>query len=588
MSKLKTKDLLGQLSDLEASLNGFSFEELNVEEAKHLKNSFNRFKSQLNNKIFGTDETFEDSQPQRKNHIPQQGGQDNKLIAHVSHEIRTPLNGIIGFANLLREDNLTLAQERKVDAIQSASYSLMEIINEVLEYSKLTTDLEEFEKVDFNIHGILKDVMFLCQTLIIDKTVILNTEIAPNVPKVLVGDPSKLSQILLNLMGNAIKFVEKGHITLSVKLKEQEKENYILQFAVQDTGIGIPENQLGHIFESYKQAENTTFQKYGGSGLGLSIVKEIIEKLGGKISVTSTVGVGSMFKFYIPFGQGNPNNIPQNKPKSISTAKGKELLGGTKILIFEDNELNRHLISEQLNKWDCITYVTENRNEGLQILKTKAIDIVLMDLKMPEMNGFEISKSIRALNDDKISQIPIIAFSADFTAQDKERCYESGINDFLLKPYTLNELMIKLLKRKKERNLTEASLKLLKQETISAFESTKETIDLNTLLKDCYGELDMLQELVRLFKQNIYEFIGAVKIAITNQAFEDIYLAAHKIKAGLALMNTNDLKQIVVAIEDQAKNSEMEKVKLLFNQFLEEFPLKESLIDQELARLKQG
>lgn len=410
MSKLKTKNLLDQLSDLEASLNGFSFEELNVEEAKTLKNSFNSFKHQLNTKIFGADETQHDLKQQPKKTTPEKGGKDKKLIAHVSHEIRTPLNGIIGFANLLRDDNLTPAQEKKVEAIQSASFNLMEIINEVLEYSKPTTELEDFEAVDFNVHGIIKDVMFLCQTLIVDKTVILNTEIAPNIPKVLTGDPSKLSQILLNLMGNAIKFVEKGHITLKVKLKEQENESYILQFSVQDTGIGIPENQLGNIFESYKQAENNTFQKYGGSGLGLSIVKEIIEKLGGEISVTSTVGVGSIFKFCIPFVQGNPNNIPQNKPKSISIAKGKELLGGTNILIFKDNELNRHLISEQLNKWDCTTYVTENKDKGLQILQTKAIDIVLMDLKMPEMNGFEISKNIRAINDTKISQVPTYSF----------------------------------------------------------------------------------------------------------------------------------------------------------------------------------
>ena len=587
MSKLKTKDLLSQLSDLEASLNGFSFEELNVEEAKSLKSSFNRFKYQLNHKIFGTVETQDGIQPQRMNTSTQQVGEDKKLIAYVSHEIRTPLNGIIGFANLLREDNLTLSQEKKVDAIQSASNNLMEVINEVLEYSKLTTGLEDFEAVDFNVHGVIKDVMFLCQTLIVDKTVNLKIDIAPKVPKVLVGDPSKLSQILLNLIGNAIKFVDRGHITLSVDLKAQENDIYLLHFSVQDTGIGIPQNQLGHIFESFKQAEKDTFRRYGGSGLGLSIVKELVEKLGGRINVLSKVGVGTTFNFNIPFHKGSPSNIPQNRPKSISTAKGKELLGGTKILIFEDNELNRHLISEQLNKWDCITYVTENGSEGLQILKTKAIDIVLMDLKMPEMSGFEISKAIRALNDNEISQVPIIAFSADFTAQDQERCYESGINDFLLKPYTLNELMIKLLKRKKERNLTQASLKLLTQETISITDKGNEKIDLDKLLKECYGELDMLQELVRLFKQNIFEFIGAVKIAMTNLAFEEIYLAAHKIKAGLTLMNTNDLKRIVVSIEEHAKKSDMENVKLLFNQFLEEFPLNEALLDQELAKLKQ-
>ncbi len=588
MSKLKTKDLLGQLSDLETTLNGFSFEELSTDDAKALKHSFNRFKSQLNDQIFGADKSQEDTYDSIRNDSPQISKQDNKLIAHVSHEIRTPLNGIIGFANLLKEESLTEGQLKKVDAIQSASYNLMEIINEVLEYSKLTEGIEDFDAVDFNVHALIKDVMFLCQTLIVEKSVTLKIDIAPTVPKILVGDPSKLSQILLNLIGNSIKFVENGHIILSVDLQQRKNETFMLHFSVQDTGIGIPNEQLGHIFESYKQAEKNTFKKYGGSGLGLSIVKEIVEKQGGTITVSSKLGEGTTFDFFIPFSKGNLRNIPKTKPKSISTLKGKQLLGGTKILIFEDNELNQHLISEQLNKWNCITYVTANQKEGLAILKTQEIDIVLMDLKMPEMSGFEISSSIRSLNDKKLSQIPIIAFSADFTAQDQERCYEAGINDFLLKPYTLNELMIKLLKRKKERNLTQASLRLLKQETITPLNKKEETIDLTALLEECYGELDMLQELVRLFKQNIYEFIGAVKIAIGNNNFEEIHQAAHKIKAGLALMKTNELKQIIIAIEDSAKKSNITEIEQLFTQFLQEYPLKEVFIDQELAKLKKS
>ena len=588
MSKLKTKDLLGQLSDLETTLNGFSFEELSTDDAKALKHSFNRFKSQLNDQIFGADKSQEDTYDSIRNDSPQISKQDNKLIAHVSHEIRTPLNGIIGFANLLKEESLTEGQLKKVDAIQSASYNLMEIINEVLEYSKLTEGIEDFDAVDFNVHALIKDVMFLCQTLIVEKSVTLKIDIAPTVPKILVGDPSKLSQILLNLIGNSIKFVENGHIILSVDLQQRKNETFMLHFSVQDTGIGIPNEQLGHIFESYKQAEKNTFKKYGGSGLGLSIVKEIVEKQGGTITVSSKLGEGTTFDFFIPFSKGNLRNIPKTKPKSISTLKGKQLLGGTKILIFEDNELNQHLISEQLNKWNCITYVTANQKEGLAILKTQEIDIVLMDLKMPEMSGFEISSNIRSLNDKKLSQIPIIAFSADFTAQDQERCYEAGINDFLLKPYTLNELMIKLLKRKKERNLTQASLRLLKQETITPLNKKEETIDLTALLEECYGELDMLQELVRLFKQNIYEFIGAVKIAIGNNNFEEIHQAAHKIKAGLALMKTNELKQIIIAIEDSAKKSNITEIEQLFTQFLQEYPLKEVFIDQELAKLKKS
>lgn len=585
MPKLTTRDLLGQLSDLEVTLNGFSYEELNAEEAKELKKSFNRFKSQLSDSIFGSDRP-ETNETMLEENAQINAANGNKLIAHASHEIRTPLNGIIGFTNLLKEEELTPSQFKKVDAIQTASHSLMEIINEVLEYSKLTAGIEGFDAIDFNFHALIKDVMFLCQTLIVDKSVSLKVVIAPNVPKVLLGDPSKLSQVLLNLLGNAIKFVEKGHIKLGVELKKIKKETFVLQFSIEDTGIGMSKEQLDIVFESYQQADKSTFNKYGGTGLGLSIVKEIITKQGGSIKAKSSLGIGTTFQFVIPFQKGNINNIPKNKPKTIGVSQGKNLLGGTKILVFEDNELNQHLISEQLRKWDCEIYVTANAADGLSILNKRNIDIILMDLKMPGMSGFEVSKSIRSLVNKKISQTPIIAFSADFTAQDQELCYASGINDFLLKPYTLNELMIKLLKRKKERNLTQATLELLKQETISVNESGH--VDLSLVLNECYGEIDMLAELIRLFKQNVYEFIGSVKIGISNENFEEIFMAAHKIKAGLALMNTNDLKSIIVGIEENCKMKKMGIINDFFKQFLQLYPKKEALIDIEFEKLKQG
>lgn len=585
MSKLTTRDLLGQLSDLETTLNGFSYETLSAKEAKELKQSFNRFKEQLSNRIFGND-LSETPDELGKNHQKTSVDHGNKLIAHASHEIRTPLNGIIGFANLLKEEDLTPGQLKKVDAIQTASYSLMDIINEVLEYSKLTSGIESFDTIDFNFHALMKDVMFLCQTLIVDKSVSLQVFIAPSVPKVLLGDPSKLSQVLLNLLGNAIKFVEKGNIKLDVALNALKQDDYLLQFTVADTGIGMSKEQLDIVFDSYQQADKGTFKKYGGTGLGLSIVKEIIIKQGGSIQVKSSLGEGTTFEFSIPFKKGNVHNIPKNKPKTISATQGRKLLGGTAILVFEDNELNQHLIGEQLRKWDCDVHVTSSVIKGISLLKTQHIDVILMDLKMPEMNGFDVSRRIRALEDNKISQTPIIAFSADFTADDQERCYAAGINDFLLKPYTLNELMIKLLKRKKERNLTQATLQLLKQETIVAKESDQ--VDLSLVLKECYGEIDMLEELIRLFKQNVFEFIGAVRIGISNDNFETIYAAAHKLKAGLALMNTNDLKQLINGIEGSCKNHEMSSLKGFFKQFLSLYPKKEALIDTAFENLKKA
>ncbi len=288
---MKSKDLTYHLTDLESKLSNLSFEKLTTEEASQLKKSFNSLKSSLEEKFVGTitsntSQTYggEEADLERghkkitssqsaKNHPINTG---EHLVAKVSHEIRTPLNGIIGFTDLLQESELSEEQMQHVSAIQSASYNLMDIINELLEYSKLSAGLEHFESVNFNFYSLVRDVMYLCNTLIMDKEVKLEVDMDTKIPEMLVGDPSKLSQILLNLLGNAIKFVNKGDIHLKIQALKQNNKDIVLDFKIIDTGIGISEEHLEHIFDAFRQADHNTFKKYGGSGLGLSIVKQII------------------------------------------------------------------------------------------------------------------------------------------------------------------------------------------------------------------------------------------------------------------------------------------------------------------------
>ncbi len=582
-----TKELLSQLSQLEASLKTFSFEELSAKEANALDASFKQFRNLLEDKIFDPSAKI----PARKVDAKPSTWEDDKskncanFIAHVSHEIRTPLNGIIGFANLLSEEKMEPGQRKKVEAIQTTSYTLMEIINEVLEYSKLTSGVDDFNSIDFKFRAVVENVTFLCNTLILDKKVDLNVTIDPKIPEILVGDPSKLSQILLNLLGNAIKFIEKGHIKLAIGLKEKKDNSFILKFDVTDTGIGISKAQLNNIFESYRQADTATFSNYGGSGLGLSIVKEIIEKQGGSIDVKSELGVGTTFEFTVPFKKGNHLNIPKSV-NTINVQKGKDLLKGTRILVFEDNLMNQHLISEQLNKWGCKVFVTDDAKKGLAMLNAQTIDIILMDLKMPGMSGFEVSRLIRDSKNSAIHSKPIIAVSADFTALDQERCMDSGIDDFILKPYTLDELLLKILKQKKEKALTQDSKTLLKQKPIAVRKPVE--INLKKVFNDCFGEIEMLAELIRLFKQNVFEFMGSVKINLANNDLREVSLAAHKLKAGLAMLGANHLRELIVSIETSCKNENKLEVQKLYDQFLDAYPNHEILIDQQLAELRKN
>ncbi len=580
------------MSRIELTLNEFSFEELNTTEAAKLKKSFSSFKTNLESKIFGplvsspVDTDFTEERVDNSTELSTNTNA-NKLIANVSHEIRTPLNGIIGFADLLKETKLKEEQLEQVNAIQTASYSLLEIINELLEFSKLSAGLEEFESVDFSFHDLVKDVVYLCKTLRTNKKIQIHTKIDEAIPETLIGDPSKLSQILLNLIGNSIKFVEKGGITLEITLKElKDKRNFIIAFSVKDTGIGMTSKQLNHIFDSYRQAEYNTSAKYGGTGLGLSIVKQIVEKLGGNINVTSKVGVGTNFNFELPYKEGNDSKVVKKNKNTINLQKGRQLVNGTRVLVFEDNVLNQKLIEQRLSTWGCKTFITDSATYGINILKNKTIDIVLMDLRMPNMNGFQITELIRTHKKNYIKQVPIIALSADFSARDQEQCSKYGINDFILKPYSPDDLLIKLVKNKK--NMISPQI----QETPNYIEVKKDMvsstqIDLTPIWKECMGQIELLEELLSLFKKNADEFINVVKIHLTNNAFEEIGLAAHKIKAGLAMLQTENLLEIIVQIQNSCKeNIDKKHIEFLYGRFLIEYPLVESELGLALDKIK--
>ncbi|UWX53612.1 ATP-binding protein [Maribacter litopenaei] len=424
---------------------------------------------------------------------------------------------------------------------------------------------------------------FYAETLLIDRKIDLQLKIDGKVPGTLVGDPSKLSQILLNLLGNSIKFVEEGFIRLEINLKEVVDDRYNLEFKVQDTGIGMSKEQLTNIFQCFKQADAYTASKYGGTGLGLCIVKELVEKQGGEISAESHLGTGSTFKFTIPYKKGTSKNIPKQSLSTINTLKGKELLKGTGILVFEDNQMNQHLIQEQLTKWGCKVFVTSNADKGLGILKSQRIDLILMDLKMPDLNGFQISDMIRT--DNKINQVPIIAVSADFTAKDEENCIAFGINDFLLKPYTLDELMKKLLKAKSNTSLSSDSKRLLSTQVITGKSSTK--IDLQEVLDDCCGEMSVMEELIRLFKQNVYEFIGSVKINLKQGNLKEIGFAAHKLKAGLKMLKLEKLAELMVDMQATCEDEDELKVRSMYQDFLKYYPEYEAQIEKAFVELKK-
>lgn len=576
---MDTRELLTHLSKLENGLDSFSFSELNSSEASKLKKSFTSFKNGLEAKVFGDYESIAvDYEEVKPSNLSKQN--EHSIIANASHEIRTPLNGIVGFIDLLKETKLDSKQQELTNALSAASQSLMDITNELLEFSKLASGREKFVRVPFNLNSLVNEVGFLCRTLITNKDIVLNVALDTNVPKNLIGDPSKLSQILLNLLGNAIKFVEKGKIDLKVTFKSIEDHKTYLEFSISDTGIGIANDKLKKIFETYQQAEPETHLKYGGSGLGLSIVKELIEKQGGCIAVSSALGKGTTFKVILPFTQAT-QDLEQNKTTTLEKVTQNNSLEGTKILVFEDNTLNQKLMENRLKNWGCDTFITDNGIYGLKLLENHHFDLVLMDLKMPNMNGFQITERIRKSTNTKIQNIPIIALSADYSAIDKENCERTGITDFILKPYNAEEL----------HGLISQNLNPIPETQDDSREqaplATTKLVNLDTILEECLGQTELLDELIRLFKQNIFEFIGKVKMHMQSNNLQGVGFAAHKIKSSLKMLDTTTLSEICEQISDVCKgNNDVKHLNYLYHQFLDEYPKVESQIAIEMKRIK--
>ena len=360
------------------------------------------------------------------------------FLANMSHEIRTPMNAIIGFSDILSKGKLEDKEKEYVGTIKSAGENLLTIINDILDISKIEAGMMTFEEQTFSVKEIFKSLHEMLMGKAKEKNLGLIFKCDEGVPDYLLGDPTRLAQIIINLTGNAIKFTQKGKVLVDVKVVKHENEHALLEFSITDTGIGIPQDKLVNIFERFRQAESHTTRKYGGTGLGLSIAKQLVELQHGTLSVKSEFNVGSVFSFCIPY------------KKSIQTAPVAEITGekfnmeelsNLNILLVEDNQLNVKLILSLFSEYNLKLQVAENGSVGIEKIKENNFDIVLMDMEMPVMNGYEATTVIRK---ELKNNIPIIAMTAHAMAGEKERCLSLGMNDYISKPINANLLFEKI------------------------------------------------------------------------------------------------------------------------------------------------
>lgn len=360
-----------------------------------------------------------------------------QFLSNMSHEIRTPMTAIIGFSKVVLKTELTTKQREYIEAIKTSSDALLVLINDILDLAKVDAGKMTFEQNAFDMESDISAMLHLFDLKIQEKNLELIKNYDKSIPKILLGDSVRLNQIILNLISNAVKFTSKGSITLSVKLVETTEETVIIKFEVADTGIGVAENMLPTIFESFQQATSSTTRQYGGTGLGLAIVKQLVEWQGGTINVKSKINEGSTFNFVLSFRKSKG----KTDTEIIVTEPNPEIKM-IRILAVEDMPLNRMLLKIILDEFGFQSDFAENGREAIEKLKATMYDVILMDIQMPVMGGLEATEFIR--NQMK-SKIPIIALTADVTMEDLEKCKVIGMNDHVSKPIDEKQLFNKIV-----------------------------------------------------------------------------------------------------------------------------------------------
>jgi signal transduction histidine kinase len=361
------------------------------------------------------------------------------FLANMSHEIRTPINGIIGLSNLLKKTTLTDEQSEMVSLLQISSNSLLGVINDILDLSKIDAGMFKINRTATDIAEVCHAVNNLLSIRAKEKDLELITHFDPNLPKNVLADSLRLNQILMNLIGNAIKFTSKGSVTLKVEIIDRKGNNLQIRFCVSDTGIGIPYNKIDRIFDTFEQADDNTTLNFGGTGLGLSIVKNLARLKGGTLTVDSLESQGSTFCFTNWYEV--LQDIPQTREKTQETLLP---FSNVRILVAEDNPINKFLIVKILKDWEVIADFVDNGKEALDKLKDNCYDLILMDTFMPVMSGLEATKLIRTGFIPGKKNIPIITFSAAVMENDKKAAIEAGANDVLSKPFELRLLHQKI------------------------------------------------------------------------------------------------------------------------------------------------